>query len=98
VLNVAARSSVKLGARGVLLAIASGAVTSGLGYAAWYRALRGLPATRAAALQLSVPIIAAAGGVTLLGETVNPRLAVAAAAVLGGLGLVVAGRAGPRAR
>ena len=72
-----------------VLAAASGGITSGLGYAIWYRALRGLTATRAAILQLAVPVIAAAGAVVFLHESVNPRLAVSAAAVLGGLGLVL---------
>lgn len=56
---------------GVALAASSGAVTSGLGYVAWYAALRGLTATRAATVQLSVPVIAAAGGIVLLAEQVT---------------------------
>ena len=58
-LSLATRSSAKVSPRGALLAIISGGVTSGLGYAVWYRALRGLTATQAAILQLSVPVIAA---------------------------------------
>ena len=72
-----------------MLAAVSGGVTSGLGYAIWYRALRGLTATQAAILQLSVPVIAAAGAVVVLHESVNPRLAVASVAVIGGVGLVL---------
>jgi len=77
-------------ARGALLATASGAITSGLGYVAWYAAVRGLTATRAALVQLAVPLLAAAAGVALLGEPVTPRLAAAAGLILGGLW--VAGR------
>jgi len=87
--NLVLASSVVVSPRGLILAAASGGITSGLGYAIWYRALRGLTATRAAILQLSVPVIAAAGAVVILHESVNPRLAVSAAAVLGGLGLVL---------
>ena len=72
---------------GAALAVASGAITSGLGYIAWYSALPHLTATRAAVLQLSVPILAAAGGVLLLGEVVTARLVVAGFAILGGIAL-----------
>lgn len=82
----------RLGARGVGLALASGVVASGLGYAVWYRALRGLSATRAAVLQLLVPVLAAAGGILLLGERATPRLLLAGAMILGGVGLAVRGR------
>jgi drug/metabolite transporter (DMT)-like permease len=92
-LELLARSQVAVTADGVAFAIASGAVTSGLGYAVWYRALRGLSATQAAFLQLSVPIIAALAAVLLLHEPPSPRLAVSSAAVLGGLALVAARRA-----
>lgn len=76
---------------GVGYAVASGALTSGLGYALWYTALRGLRTTVAATVQLSVPAIAAAGGVLLLGEPLTERLAWASVAVLGGIGVVVLG-------
>ena len=79
-------------AAGLALALTSGAVTSGLGYAIWYRALRGLRSTQAAIVQLSVPVIAALGAVVLLGEGVSPRLAVAGVAVLGGVALVLSAR------
>ncbi len=79
-------------APGILLAIASGAVTSGLGYVAWYAALRHLSATRAATLQLAVPAIAAIGGVLFLGEHVTWRLVLASAATIGGIALVVTRR------
>ncbi|HUQ03479.1 MAG TPA: DMT family transporter [Kofleriaceae bacterium] len=78
--------------RGVLLAVASGAIASGLGYTCWYTALRGLTATRAAILQLLVPLLAAAAGVLLLGEDVSPRLLIAAAAITGGVALAIRGR------
>lgn len=82
--------------RGLLLAVTSGAVTSGLGYAIWYRALRGLAATQAAILQLSVPVLAATGAVVLLGERPTERLVGASAAVLGGLALAIYGRPQPQ--
>jgi drug/metabolite transporter (DMT)-like permease len=86
-------ASLHAGARGVALGALSGAVTSGLGYAIWYRALRGLTATQAAIVQLSVPVIAAAGAVVLLHEHVSHRLVISGAAVLGGLALVLSRRA-----
>jgi len=80
--------------RGMLFATASGAVASGLGYVSWYAALRGLTATRAAVLQLSVPVIAAAGGVVFLTEPISVRLVVSAMLVIGGTALTLA-RRGP---
>jgi len=77
---------------GVGLAIASGAVASALGYVVWFAALRGLTASRAATVQLSVPIIAAFGGVVLLAEDVSLRLLIASAATLGGIWIVLAQR------
>ena len=74
-------------AKGVLLAILSGGVTSGLGYALWYRVLRYLPATRAGIAQLSVPALAAVGGLIFLNEAVTARLLVTSAMVLGGVGI-----------
>jgi drug/metabolite transporter (DMT)-like permease len=71
--------------RGIGLAVVSGAVTSGLGYALWYAVLPALGAGRAAVAQLTVPLIAAAGGAALLGEAVGWRFAVAAGLVLGGV-------------
>ncbi|MCR9146922.1 MAG: DMT family transporter [Rhodobacteraceae bacterium] len=76
-------------AAGWALAILSGAVTSGLGYALWYSVLPRLPASVAAVAQLTVPIIALAGGVLLLGEVITPRIAFASALVLGGVALSV---------
>ncbi|UGS90465.1 DMT family transporter [Ralstonia wenshanensis] len=77
---------------GILLALASGALTSAIGYVIWYAALKGLSAIRAAAVQLSVPPIAAFGAVLFLAEPLTPRLAVASAAILGGIALVLASR------
>jgi len=74
-------------AKGVLLAILSGGVTSGLGYALWYRVLRYLPATRAGIAQLSVPAIAAVGGLIFLNEDVTVRLLVTSVMVLGGVAI-----------
>jgi drug/metabolite transporter (DMT)-like permease len=81
-----------LSPRGVTLALVSGAVTSGLGYVLWYRALRGLTATRAAIVQLPVPLLTAIGGLVVLSETVSVRLAVASVLILGGVGLAIASR------
>jgi drug/metabolite transporter (DMT)-like permease len=72
---------------GAILAVASGALTSALGYVVWYAALRRLTATRAAVVQLAVPILAAAGGVILLRERVTHQLVLSAAMVLGGIAL-----------
>lgn len=74
---------------GVLLAVASGSLASGLGYVVWYAALRDLSATRAAVVQLSVPVLAAAGGVIFLAESVSLRLVLSATMVLGGISLAV---------
>ena len=78
---------------GLALAVASGAVTSGIGYVIWYAALVGLSAMRAATVQLSVPPIAAFGGVLLLAEPVSLRLMLASAAILGGIAIVLTSRA-----
>lgn len=72
-------------ALGWALAIASGALASGLGYALWYFVLPGLTAATSATVQLSVPILASVGGVVLLGEAISIRLAVASTVVLGGI-------------
>src|SRR5512143_137376 len=84
-LGVAAWPMLRGDAAGAASAVLSGTLASGAGYAVWYTALRGLSATRAATVQLSVPVIAAAGGVMLLGEPVTPRLVIASAAILGGV-------------
>jgi drug/metabolite transporter (DMT)-like permease len=77
---------------GFVLAVASGAIASGLGYVLWYQALRGLSAVTASIVQLSVPVLAAVGGIILLDERVTSRLLLAAVLVLGGVGLAILGR------
>ncbi|MBW4433901.1 MAG: DMT family transporter [Pelatocladus maniniholoensis HA4357-MV3] len=74
---------------GVGYAIASGAITSGIGYAIWYRALPHLQATQAATVQLSVPILAAVGAIIFLNESMTLRLGLATVAVLSGIALVI---------
>jgi drug/metabolite transporter (DMT)-like permease len=83
---------------GAALAIASGALASGVGYSLWYAALPSLSATRAAILQLTVPALAAAAAIVLLAEPLVPRLLYAGAAILGGVALAVfsRGRRGSR--
>lgn len=76
-------------AMGLVYAVASGAITSALGYAIWYRVLPELRATTAATVQLSVPVLAALGGIVLLAEPVTLRLGLAAIAILGGILLVI---------
>ena len=92
VLSVVFASAFHANASGVALAIASGAVTSGLGYVVWYAALPGLSALRAATVQLSVPALAAAGGVLLLSEVLSMRLLLSSATILGGIALVLLSR------
>lgn len=88
-LAIAARSSFIPDLLGIVLAIASGTLTSGVGYAIWYSALPRLTATQAAIVQLSVPVIAALGGIAFLGEQPTLRLSAAALPILGGIALVV---------
>lgn len=82
-------------ARGVTLALLSGTLASALGYVIWYRALPYLTATTAATVQLAVPVIAAFGGVVLLGETVSLRLLLASVVVLGGIYVTINARHRP---
>jgi drug/metabolite transporter (DMT)-like permease len=86
---LAPREAVRFDAAGAGYALASGAITSGLGYAVWYAALKGLRATSAATVQLSVPVLTAMAGVVLLAEPLTLRVALASVAVLGGIALVV---------
>jgi drug/metabolite transporter (DMT)-like permease len=74
---------------GAVLAVASGALASGVGYAIWYTALRGLAATTAATVQLSVPVIAAAGGIAFLGESLTLRIVACSVAILGGIAMTL---------
>jgi drug/metabolite transporter (DMT)-like permease len=79
---------------GVWYAIASGAVTSGLGYALWYSVMPALNSTNAATVQLSVPIIAAIGGIFVLGESITAQFVLASLTILGGIALVIMKRGG----
>ena len=74
---------------GMAYAVVSGALASGLGYAIWYQALPALKATLAATVQLSVPVIAALGGVLLIGEALTGTLVLASVTILGGIALVI---------
>jgi drug/metabolite transporter (DMT)-like permease len=88
VVSVVAVSSMTISSKGVILAALSGGVTSGLGYVAWYSALRELTATRAAFAQLLVPVIAATGGVVILSEQISLRLIVSSIMIIGGVGTI----------
>jgi drug/metabolite transporter (DMT)-like permease len=79
-------------AAGASYAVASGAIASGLGYAVWYSVLPALRAVTAATVQLSVPVIAALGGIVFLGETLTARLVLASVATLGGIAMVILNR------
>jgi drug/metabolite transporter (DMT)-like permease len=92
VLSGVTRAGASWDADGVAYAVASGALTSGLGYALWYSVLPALRATQAATLQLSVPVLAALGGVVLLGEVVTMTFVLASLAALGGIALVIWGK------
>ncbi|MEM9303429.1 MAG: DMT family transporter [Pseudomonadota bacterium] len=78
--------------RGVVLAVLSGAITSGLGYAIWYAVLPRLTVAIAGCAQLTVPAVAAIGGALWLGETITLRLALASLLILAGVGLTILGR------
>jgi drug/metabolite transporter (DMT)-like permease len=96
VVSAAAVSSVHLERSGILLALTSGIVTSGLGYVLWYTALRALTTTQASVVQLLVPVLAAFGGVAVLSERVSIRLVAASSLILGGVAIAVWKR--PRTR
>ena len=89
VLSLALLPWARLDRPGAIYAVLSGAIASGLGYVIWYAALPALRATSAATVQLSVPVLAAAGGILLLGEPITVRFLCASIAVLGGIALVV---------
>jgi len=91
--SIIAFTQMHLSQAGILLAVASGAIASGCGYVIWYAALRGLSGTRAAVVQLAVPVIAAIAGVAFLGEQVTTRLVIASVATLGGVAIVLVQRA-----
>ncbi len=88
-LSVLMLGRTRLDTTGVGYAVASGALTSGLGYAIWYTALPALKSTQAATVQLSVPLIAALGAALWLGEAITLRLLLVSAAILGGIALVI---------
>jgi drug/metabolite transporter (DMT)-like permease len=88
-LSVLTYDGASLDSAGFWYAVSSGALASGIGYAIWYTALPALKATNAATVQLSVPVIAALGGIVFLGETVTLRLVLASIAILGGIALVI---------
>ena len=79
-------------AAGVTLAVASGAIASGVGYSLWYAAVPALGGTRAAVIQLAVPVLAAALAIPLLGERPTLVLALGGAAIVGGIALAILGR------
>jgi drug/metabolite transporter (DMT)-like permease len=89
VLNTALLRWINLDLAGVCYAIVSGAIASGIGYVIWYSALPGLKATTAATVQLSVPVLAAIGGILFLSESITSRLVFASLLILGGIGLVI---------
>ncbi|MFM7847913.1 MAG: DMT family transporter [Rubrivivax sp.] len=91
-LGLAGLPGATLDPTGLLWALCSGAVTSGLGYAIWYAALKGLQPTSSGSVQLSVPVLTALGGVVLLSEPVTLRLALCSLAILGGIAWVIAGQ------
>lgn len=88
-LSVALLTGASLDQAGIVLAVLSGALASGIGYAIWYTALPALNAAHAATVQLSVPVIAAFGGILFLDETLTIRFILAATGVLGGISLVI---------
>jgi drug/metabolite transporter (DMT)-like permease len=91
-LSIVMFSSASLNPAGIGFAVLSGALTSGVGYILWYTVLRGLTMTGAATVQLTVPMIAAAGGVVLLGEPVSLRLVLASIAIIGGVAFALTGK------
>jgi len=91
-LAISTIDNINYSSEGIVLALLSGGVTSGIGYTIWYIVLGGLSSTQAAVLQLSVPVIAALGGVIFVSEVITFRLTVSAAMVLGGILIVVLGQ------
>jgi len=92
VMRVLPVSAIQISTQGMVLATLSGALASGVGYVLWYAALRGLTTTRAAIVQLSVPVIAAWSGILFLAENISTRLLIAGVLILGGIGLSVLSR------
>ena len=92
ILSVMMLNDTSLDISGFWYAVTSGALASGIGYAIWYTALPALKATHAATVQLSVPVIAALGGIAFLGESITLRLALSSMAILGGIAMVILDR------
>jgi drug/metabolite transporter (DMT)-like permease len=92
IVGILSMASIQVSVRGATLAAISGAIASGIGYAFWYAALKHHAPTRAGILQLSVPVLAAVGGILLLAETTSTRILIAGALVLGGIGLTFLNR------
>lgn len=88
-LSVVLFGQLSFGNNGMLYAVLSGALTSGVGYAIWYSVLPQLKATTAATVQLTVPVLAAIAGILILSEPLTQRLILASVAILGGIALVV---------
>lgn len=82
----------RLSTEGVLLAVVSGGITSGIGYMVWYIALPGLSGTQSAVVQLLVPVIAATGGVLFANETLSMRLVLSSLMILGGILTLISGK------
>ncbi len=95
--SLVAATSATLDPAGVALAVASGAITSGIGYAIWYTVVPRLAATTAATVQLTVPAIASGMAVVFLGEALTLRLVLASIAILGGIAVVIVWRRKPPA-
>jgi len=93
ILTILTLQGTSLSSEGVLLAVLSGALASGLGYVIWYIAVAGLSTTQAAVVQLLVPVIAALGGVVFAQEVVDSRFVFSSALIIGGIFTVVMGRA-----
>ena len=91
-LAITAVNTAEYSIEGIVFAVLSGGIASGIGYTIWYSALGGLSVTQAAVVQLSVPVIAALGGVIFVSETLTRRLTLSALMILGGILLVVLGR------
>ncbi|MCG6202313.1 DMT family transporter [Psychromonas antarctica] len=91
-LTILTLQQVQISNQGLMLAIVSGAVTSGLGYAIWYSALARLTVTQAATIQLTVPIIATFGGVLFSNEMITIKLIISSILVLGGVLVVTLGK------
>jgi drug/metabolite transporter (DMT)-like permease len=89
ILSILMLSHVSIDNLGVWYAVSSGALASGMGYAIWYTVLPALKSTNAATVQLSVPVIAALGGIVFLNEAITLRLLLASVTILGGIALVL---------